>query len=46
MLAAVDELAAESGTDPGEVRAGLEEVHASLACMTRRVLVVAQRRTA
>jgi hypothetical protein len=46
MLAAVDELAAESGADPGEVRAGLEEMHATLACMTRRVLVVAQRRTA
>jgi SAM-dependent methyltransferase len=46
MLAAVGELAAESGADPGEVRAGLEEMHATLACMTRRVLVVAQRRTA
>jgi len=46
MLAAVDELAAESGADPGEVRAALEEVHATFPCMTRRVLVVAQRRTA
>jgi SAM-dependent methyltransferase len=43
MLAAVDELAAEAGADPGEMRAGLEEMHATLSCMIRRVLVVAER---
>ena len=29
MLAAVEELAAEAGADPGEVRAGIEEMHAT-----------------
>ncbi len=46
LLAAVGELAAESGGDPGELRAGIEEMHATLACIIRRVLVVAQRRPA
>jgi SAM-dependent methyltransferase len=46
MLAAVDELAAEAGTDPGAMRAGIAEMHATMDCMIRRVLVVAQRRRA
>lgn len=46
MLSAVGELAAESGGDPGVLRAGIEEMHATLACVIRRVLVVAQRRPA
>jgi SAM-dependent methyltransferase len=43
MLLAIDELAAETGSDPAEVRQGVEEMHATLACMTRRVLIVAER---
>jgi hypothetical protein len=39
----VAELAAESGDDPEELRAGLEEMHATRECMIRRVLVVARR---
>ena len=44
LLDAVDELAAESGEDPDDVRAWIEEMHASLATMIRRVLFVARRR--
>lgn len=44
LLAAVDALARESGEDPDEVRAGLTEMRASIDCMTRRVLIVAERR--
>ena len=43
LLDAVDELAAESGDDPDDVRAGIEEMHATLATMIRRVLFVARR---
>jgi SAM-dependent methyltransferase len=43
MLLAIDELAAETGSDPAQVRQGVEETKARLACMTRRVLIVAQR---
>jgi hypothetical protein len=44
LLEAVEELAAESGSDPEEVRADLLEMEATLGAMTRRVLVVASRR--
>jgi hypothetical protein len=43
LLAAVEELAAESGEDVGAVRANIEEMHANLATMLRRVFVVAQK---
>lgn len=43
LLLAIDELATETGSDPAHVRERVEEMHATLACMTRRVLVVAQR---
>ena len=43
LLDAVDELAAESGDEPDDVRAGIEEMHATLATMIRRVLFVARR---
>ncbi len=43
LIDAVDELAAEGGADPAEMRAGLEEMQATLDCMTRRVLIVARR---
>ncbi len=42
-LAAVDEIATERGKNPAEVREGIEELDATLACMTRRVFVVAVR---
>ena len=42
LLAAVEELAAESGEDVEAVRANIEEMHANLATMLRRVFVVAQ----
>jgi SAM-dependent methyltransferase len=44
MLAAVDELAAERGTDPEEIRTHLLELAARFPCVTRRVLLVARRR--
>lgn len=44
LLAHVDEIAEADGEDPAEVRAGIEEMHATVATMLRRVLVVAQRR--
>ncbi len=43
LLDAVDELAAESGDEPDDVRAGIEEMHATVATMIRRVLFVARR---
>jgi ubiquinone/menaquinone biosynthesis C-methylase UbiE len=43
MLARLDELAAEDGDDPDELRSGLDEMRASMDCMRRRVLVVADR---
>jgi SAM-dependent methyltransferase len=43
LLDAVEELAAEMGTDPAEVRQDLIEMSATLASMTRRVLIVAER---
>lgn len=43
MLASVDELAAESGEDPDEVRRGLQEMAATVDTMLRRVLIVAQK---
>jgi SAM-dependent methyltransferase len=42
-LAAVDELAAESGMDPGELRTRLLEVQARSKHIIRRVLLVARR---
>jgi SAM-dependent methyltransferase len=44
LLERVDELAAESGEDPQDVRAGLLEMAAAVDAMVRRVLVVATRR--
>jgi SAM-dependent methyltransferase len=43
LLDAVDELAAESGDDPAEVRASIEEMHATVSTILRRVLFVACR---
>ena len=43
LLDAVEELAAESGDDPDDVRAGIEEMHTTLATVIRRVLFVARR---
>jgi SAM-dependent methyltransferase len=43
LLAAVDELAAESGERPEDVRAEIAEMVATDACIIRRVLIVAQR---
>jgi len=43
LLDAVDELAEESGESPEEVRAGLEEMAATVDTMLRRVLVIAER---
>jgi ubiquinone/menaquinone biosynthesis C-methylase UbiE len=42
LLHAVDELAIESGDSPAEVRASLQQTHATLECMSRRVMVVAE----
>ena len=44
LLAAVEELAAESGEKPEDVRAEIAEMVATDACVIRRVLIVAQRR--
>jgi SAM-dependent methyltransferase len=43
LLAAVDEMAGETGDDAVEVRAALEEMAASIDDMIRRVLVIAER---
>ncbi|GGS46574.1 class I SAM-dependent methyltransferase [Actinokineospora fastidiosa] len=43
LLAAVDDLAAETGADPGDLKASLREMQATVDCMTRRVLIVAER---
>lgn len=43
LLARADELAAQSGDDPVRTRAGLAEMQATVAAMTRRVYVVAER---
>lgn len=43
MLAAVDELAEETGQDPEDVKAGLQEMAATVDAMLRRVLIVAER---
>jgi ubiquinone/menaquinone biosynthesis C-methylase UbiE len=42
LLQAVDELATESGENPTEIRASIEQMHAALECMSRRVMVVAE----
>jgi len=42
LLAAVDELAAEAGTTLEEERAGIEEMNATYATMTRRFFLVAE----
>lgn len=42
LLQAVDELAAESGESPAEVRASIEEMHATLECISRRVMILAE----
>ena len=39
----IEELAAELGEPVEELRVGIEQMRATLACMTRRVLVVADR---
>jgi SAM-dependent methyltransferase len=44
MLAAVDEFAEETGEDPENIRAGLQEMAATVDVMLRRVLIVAERR--
>lgn len=43
LLESVDELAAEEGDDPAEVRASILEMAATIDAVLRRVLVVAQR---
>jgi SAM-dependent methyltransferase len=43
MLAAVDELAEESGESPEETRAAIEEMAATVDTMLRRVLIVAEK---
>ena len=43
LLLAVDELAAEGRSDPKRIRSGLDEMRATLDCMSRRVLIVAER---
>ena len=43
LLDAVDELAEESGEDPEEVRAGVEDMAATVDAMLRRVLIVAEK---
>lgn len=43
LLAAAGELAAESGGQAAQTRARIAEMNATLACVTRRVLVIAQR---
>jgi SAM-dependent methyltransferase len=44
LLESVEELAAEQGAPVDEVRAGVEEMGATIDTMIRRVLLVAQRR--
>jgi SAM-dependent methyltransferase len=44
LLDSVDELANESGEDPGRLRLGIEEMAATQETMSRRVLIVARRR--
>jgi SAM-dependent methyltransferase len=44
LLLAVDELAAEGGSDPRQIRTSLDEMRATLDCMSRRVLIVAERK--
>jgi len=43
MLDAVDELAAESGESPAEVRAGIQEMASTVEAMLRRVLLTAEK---
>lgn len=43
LLARADELAAQTGEEPDEVRASLTEMQATIETMTRRVYVVAER---
>jgi SAM-dependent methyltransferase len=45
LIARLDEFAAEAGADPAEVRAGLDEMRATMDVMTRRVLLVARKPT-
>jgi EAL domain-containing protein (putative c-di-GMP-specific phosphodiesterase class I) len=44
LLDSVDELANESGEDPGRLRLEIEEMAATQETMSRRVLIVARRR--
>lgn len=44
LLTMVEDLAAESGEDPDELRAGLQEMRSSMDCMRQRVLIVAASR--
>jgi hypothetical protein len=43
MLLAIDELAPETGSDPSQIRSSVDEMRATLDCMSRRVLIVAER---
>jgi SAM-dependent methyltransferase len=43
LLDAVEDLAAEDGSDPSELRASIEEMDATIKAMSRRVLLAARR---
>jgi SAM-dependent methyltransferase len=43
LLEAVDDLAAEDGSDPAQVRAGIEDMDATFDAMSRRILLAARR---
>jgi SAM-dependent methyltransferase len=43
LLEAVDDLAEESGEDPEDVRAGIQEMAATVEAMLRRVLIIAEK---
>jgi hypothetical protein len=43
LLEAVDDLAEEGGEDPEEVRAGIQEMAATVDAMLRRVLIIAEK---
>ncbi len=43
ILESIDELAAETNANPAVVRSSVEEMQATIECMTRRVLIVAAR---
>ncbi|MGW5052762.1 class I SAM-dependent methyltransferase [Actinokineospora sp. NPDC004072] len=43
LMDSIDALAAESGTNPADIESALHEMHAATTCMTRRILIVAER---